>query len=268
MTAEKIIELKKQTGLTNAEIAERSGLPLITVAKIMSGATKKPRQKTLDLIQRVLVPTYALRDSFTLQNGHTFSLSDPGASSLLSTWGGSCSYQDFCKLPEGTLAELICGRLSYMESPNWAHSSVVDEFSFQIQTQIRQRKGDCIARQGPVDVKLDILSDRPTVLIPDFFILCDCSKISQSGLSGAPDFVLEVLSPSTRRRDIGEKVLLYRDYGVREYWIIDPDTRRLIIYNFMDEKENPIVLPLQGTKGLSIYDNAIKVDLDAINAVT
>ena len=266
MTAAEIIALKKELGISSRMLSEKSGVPLITIAKIMCGETKAPRLETLCALENGLRSVCALHDSSYSKAGHTWLLSDPAGGAA---WNNKpySTYEDYCALPDGTNAQLISGKLFFMESPDWTHSSIVEEFSFQIRSQIRSKNGSCIARQAPVDIKLDVTPGKATVLVPDFFILCDKSKVSQKGVDGAPDFVLEVLSPSTRHLDIGTKMVLYREYGVREYWIIDPENRRLIIYNFMDEKENPIVLPLEGVRGLSIYKGEITVDLDAVRAV-
>lgn len=266
LNVNEIIALKKKLRITNKALSERTGVPLITIAKIMSGKTENPRRETLLALEAGLLPDSVLRDSVFPEGRTSRVLRDPGA---LPTHEQEdlYTYEDYLRIPEGQNVELMEGRLYSMSSPSWVHSSIVDEFCFQMQSQIRSRNGNCIARQGPVDVKLDVTSDRQTVVVPDFFILCDRSKITPAGLSGAPDFILEVLSPATRHLDIGNKMVLYRAFGVREYWIIDPENKRLILFNFMDEKENPIILPLAGKKGLFIYDGEIEADLDAIREV-
>ena len=75
----------------------------------------------------------------------------------------------------------------------------------------------------------DVFLDDKNNLIPDVVILCDRSKLKEQGIYGAPDLVVEILSPSTAKKDLGEKKILYGKYGVKEYWTIDPDSKSITV---------------------------------------
>ena len=102
---------------------------------------------------------------------------------------------------------------------------------------------DCIPLTAPVDVQLD--RDEKTMLQPDVLILCDKRKLIRRCIYGAPDFVLEVLSPSTRSKDQIVKLKKYMEADCREYWIVDIENRRIVVYDFRTNihftlKQNPL----------------------------
>ena len=126
---------------------------------------------------------------------------------------------------------------------------------------LRQKGGDCIPLLSPIDVRLDC--DDRTMVQPDLIILCGKDKIKRWGIMGAPDFILEILSKTTRRKDCTKKLQKYSDAGVREYWILDPEKQMLLAYDFI-HNDLPCIYPLRGTAGLAIYDGQLQIDLDEI----
>ena len=117
---------------------------------------------------------------------------------------------------------------------------------------------------SPVDVRLDC--DNKTMVQPDVLIVCDLDKVRRWGVMGAPDFVLEVLSPSTKRKDCIKKLEKYREAGVKEYWMIDPYKRKLIIYRF-EEEIYPAVYGLEGKVPVGLYGNNLLIDLDIVSSM-
>lgn len=130
-----------------------------------------------------------------------------------------------------------------------------------IREYIQKNQGDCIPVFAPSDVQLDC--DNKTMVQPDVMIICAPKKIHHFGVFGAPDFVLEVLSPSTRKKDLTIKLSKYINAGVREYWIIDPEKKILITYDFAEEGM-PCIYPLKGEVGLAIYEEKLKINLTKI----
>lgn len=96
------------------------------------------------------------------------------------------------------------------------------------------------------------------------FILCKRDKLKRFGIYGAPDFVLEILSDSTRKKDMTVKLTKYMEAGVREYWVIDPEKRLLNVY-IGEEEGIPRRYPLQGDVGMDLYDGKLRIDLNEIN---
>lgn len=177
---------------------------------------------------------------------------------------GEYTIEDYYAWPKEERIELIDGVIYVMEAPGFVHQRLIGEIFSQLNSYIEKKGGDCIPLLSPVDVRLDC--DDKTMVQPDLIILCDRDKIKRWGIMGAPDFLLEVLSPSTRRKDCIKKLQKYSDAGVREYWIIDPKKRVLLTYDFTQD-DLPSLYPLTGTAGLALYGGELQIDLDEIAAL-
>lgn len=156
---------------------------------------------------------------------------------------------------------MIDGEIIQMESPSFNHQAALQEFNIQFSLYILKKKGKCRVLTSPLDVQLD--EDDRTILQPDFIILCDEKRIRNWGIFGAPDFVLEILSPSTRTYDMIRKKNKYIAAGVKEYWILDLEKEKIITYA---EKNGYVssIHPLQGRVGVALYENELEIDLDSI----
>ena len=133
-------------------------------------------------------------------------------------------------LPEH--CELIDGYIYMSPSPSQNHQRISKRLIGEIDRYIMAHKGNCEAFMSPSDVKL---SDN-NIVQPDIFVVCDPNKLDGQNCNGAPDWVIEVLSPSNEKRDLTDKLYLYKEAGVREYWIVDPVQERVIVYPFTTTK--------------------------------
>lgn len=140
---------------------------------------------------------------------------------------------DIYSLPEGERAELIEGKIYYMSPPSTKHQTLVMDLSYQIKDYIKHNNGECNVFPAPFAVFLNE-NDRNYVE-PDISVICDKNKITDRGCNGAPDWVIEIVSPSSKPMDYFTKLFKYRTSGVREYWIVDPIKQRVTVYFF--EKE-------------------------------
>ncbi len=174
---------------------------------------------------------------------------------------GEYTIEDYRKLPDDPRVELMDGRFYVMEAPSYLHQKIAGEIHRQIANFIVEQGGNCEPMIAPVDVQLDC--DEKTMVQPDIAILCDRDKIRKWGVYGAPDFVLEILSPSSRRKDCTKKVAKYADAGVREYWIVDPYQKRLVIYRF-DSEEIPMICGLEEPVPIGIYDGKLQIEFEKI----
>lgn len=257
MTVEEMREIKKARGYTYEQIAERSGVPLGTVQKIFSGETQSPRYATLQALEA------AFREekvSYYFDNSKGSGVEE-SARYRVTKKQGEYTIEDYYALPDERRVELIDGVIYDMSSPSFVHQGVAGEVYLQIANFIRYNKGECIARIAPVDVRLDC--DNKTMVQPDVLVICDKSKIKRWGIMGAPDFVLEVLSKSTKRKDSLTKTSKYATAGVREYWIIDPDKKKLLVYDFENDAW-PALYGLQGKIPVGIYQGRLEIDLDMV----
>lgn len=141
--------------------------------------------------------------------------------------------EDIYNLPEGTRAELIDGQIYYMAPPSRKHQRITVELSTIINNYIKSQNGSCEVDIAPFAVFLN--EDSRNYVEPDISVICDPNKLNDKGCSGAPDWIIEIVSPGSRRMDYFTKLFKYRNAGVREYWIVDPDKNRIMVYNFETE---------------------------------
>ena len=140
------------------------------------------------------------------------------------------TYADYLTWPEGERWELVDGEAFAMTpAPSFRHQRVTGRIYYLLEAALQQ--GPCVPCVSPVDVVLA----QDTVVQPDVVVVCDPSKIEPGGICGAPDLVVEVLSPSTALRDRRTKRDLYERYGVREYLTVDPVSRSAERYLLRDD---------------------------------
>lgn len=162
----------------------------------------------------------------------------------------SYTTDDIYALPEGKRAELIEGRIYDMAPPNRMHQELVSQFTKRIGQHIDKKGGFCKVYPAPFAVFLN--KDNKTYVEPDISVICDTSKLTDKGCDGAPDFIVEVVSPTSRRMDYNIKNGKYAEAGVREYWIVDPEKKRTTIYRY-EEDAAPIIFSFDQTITVGIY---------------
>ena len=138
--------------------------------------------------------------------------------------------EDIYALPEGTRAELIDGQIYYMAPLGRRHQNLLFSISRVIADYIDQKGGSCEVDIAPFAVFLN--ENDKNYVEPDISVICDTSKLNDRGCNGAPDWIIEIVSPASRKMDYFTKLFKYRTAGVREYWIVDPVKNLILIYNF------------------------------------
>ena len=151
----------------------------------------------------------------------------------------SCTADDYWNLPEGHRAELISGQLYAMTPPGRIHQEIVSHLHAAVYNYIASKGGACKVYPAPFAVNLN--ADDTTYVEPDISVICDPDKLTERGCSGAPDLVIEVVSPGSRRMDYGTKMGLYMNAGVREYWIVDLAKERTVVYQFEEDEASKII---------------------------
>jgi len=137
------------------------------------------------------------------------------------------TYADYLTWMDDVRRELIEGFIKMFPAPRDIHAKISKNIVWILEYGIRQNKGRCELRYAPFDVRFPINGETEnhkiyTVVQPDICIICDPSKLDDDGCLGAPDMIIEIVSPSTAKRDTNEKFLLYEKHGVKEYWIVYP----------------------------------------------
>lgn len=143
---------------------------------------------------------------------------------------------DVYNLPDGQRAELIDGRVYYMAPATRNHQRLVGELFATIREHIRRNNGKGEVDIAPFGVFID--ADDKSYLEPDICVILDENKLDDKGCNGAPDWIIEVVSPSSRRIDYTTKLFKYRSAGVREYWLVDSEKNRVMVYNFSQDDMN------------------------------
>ena len=156
-------------------------------------------------------------------------------------------------LEEGERWELIYGEAFAMSAPDARHQEILAGLTSQFYTYLRGKP--CKVYPAPYDVRLFYEADESddTVVQPDISVVCGKEKQGKEGCRGAPDLVVEILSPSNTAIEMERKFALYREAGVKEYWIVDPENKGLKVYLFRDGAITTNTYGSSGTVPVSIF---------------
>jgi Uma2 family endonuclease len=138
------------------------------------------------------------------------------------------TYADYAAWDDDKRYELIDGKVFMLAAPTREHQAISFELSYQIGSFLRGKP--CKAFAAPFDVRLNAGERDDTVVQPDIVVVCDHSKLTKAGCTGAPDMVIEILSPSTAGKDRVLKFNKYLQAGIREYWVIEPDSKTVSVH--------------------------------------
>lgn len=249
MTIQEMCQRKQQLGYSYEKIAELSNLPLSTVQKVLGGITKSPRYDTLKALEEVFKkPTAQL-------------IAEAPLSDSYGKKQGDFTLEDYYQIPDDIRVELIDGVIYDMAAPTSLHQLICLEIGRLLREYIKKNKGSCIPLVSPLDVQLDC--DNKTMVQPDVIIVCDRKKFLRGVVYGAPDFVVEILSPSTQRKDLSVKLAKYMNAGVREYWIVDPIKKRIIVYD-IEHDAFPEMYTFEHQVPVRIFDGKCTIDFKEI----
>ncbi len=258
MNIEAMIYLKKSKGYSLDQLSKLSGVPRGTLQKIFSGETKNPRYETLQALERALVPNPVSYEEL-LGRKENDMLAEEAAFYGLTI--GKYTVDDYYALPDDKRVELIEGEYFEMAAPSTVHQIVSFKICYQMEKYIEEKKGNCIALMAPTDVQLDC--DDKTMVQPDIMVLCDRSKLIRTCIMGAPDLIVEVLSESTKKKDIFIKARKYENAGVREYWMIDTKKEKTVVYYF-EEDYIPAIYGPEDEIPVMIYNGDLKIPMKEI----
>lgn len=138
---------------------------------------------------------------------------------------------DYYSLPEDVRAELIDGQIYYQAAPSRIHQEILGALHATVYNYIKSKSGPCKVYPAPFAVKLG----RDNIVEPDISVICNPDRLSDRGCLGAPDWIIEIVSPGNPSQDYMRKMNLYMHAGVREYWIVNPMKNTVTVYDFEHE---------------------------------
>ena len=235
MTVEEMKERKRQLGYTYEQIATLSDVPLGTVQKVFGGVTRSPRYDTLRALEKVFLEKR-----------------DESAAESRITYGKEAGIRE----------EAYEGKVYNMEQTNCIHQLFAGEIYRQIQNYLVSQKSGSMAVLAPVKVWLD--SEGQTIVQPDICIVKERNKLKQDGIHGIPDMIIEVISVESRQRDSYLKLAKYQEAGVKEYWIVDPDSRKVVVYAF-EQDICPQVYKFEDIVPVAVFNGQISVDFKDVS---
>lgn len=172
------------------------------------------------------------------------------------------TYDDYLNWTDDQRIELIDGQIYLMAPPSTMHQRILREIFTVFSVYLKGKK--CEAFCAPFGVKFTEKSEKDikTVVEPDIVVICDKSKLDNDGCKGAPDLIVEITSPSTVRRDRVEKFNLYEKYGVKEYWIVEPDLKIVNVFALQENNRygRPEIYTEEDKIKVSIFDD-LSIDL-------
>ena len=171
--------------------------------------------------------------------------------------------KDYYNLPENVRAELIDGQIYYMAAPSRVHQEILGFLFKKIANYIDSKEGSCKVYPSPFAVKLFSEDDR-NVVEPDISVICAPNKLTDRGCTGAPDWIVEIASPSNSSHDYIRKLNLYADAGVREYWIVDPLSMKIFVYHLEETNFKADSYTFKDMIKVNIYDD-LWIDFKALD---
>lgn len=181
---------------------------------------------------------------------------------------GKFTYREYKTWPDEERWELINGTAYNMTpAPNRKHQQIAGEIFRQFANFLKGKK--CKVYMAPFDVRIPLYNEAEdeinNIVQPDVLVVCDKNKLDSKGAIGAPDLVVEILSPSTAAKDLREKMALYEQAGVLEYWLVDPHDNIVMIHKLVDNAYGRAEIFAESEKiPVGIFNNELTIELKDI----
>ncbi|GEQ15663.1 Uma2 family endonuclease [Clostridium butyricum] len=168
------------------------------------------------------------------------------------------TYGDYLKFTDDEIVEIIDGRICAMSpAPSRIHQELIMELSAEIRNYIKSNNGECKVYPAPFDVVLvdenENSNDSKNIVQPDISVICDKNKLTDKGCTGSPDMIIEIISPFNPSNDYVRKLNLYEQFKIREYWIVNPMKKNILVYTLTDNG--------YGMPDIYTFDDKVKVNI-------
>ncbi|WP_297423166.1 Uma2 family endonuclease [Clostridium sp.] len=180
------------------------------------------------------------------------------------------TYKDYLTYNENERIEIIDGEIINM-SPALGriHQKIITEILGELRNYIKSNNSSCEVYPAPFDVILknddeEVLNSK-NIVQPDISLICDKNKLTDKGCTGSPDMIVEVVSPFNPRNDYIKKLNLYEQFKVKEYWIVNPMRKTILVYILTDiGYDAPMSYTFQDSIKVNIYGN-LEIDFNSFN---
>ncbi len=169
---------------------------------------------------------------------------------------------DYNNLPEDVRAEIIDGQIYYQAAPSRIHQEILSYLHIEIGNYIRSKGSPCKVYPAPFAVKLS--DDRENIVEPDISVICNPDKLTDRGCTGAPDWIIEIISPGNSSHDYVLKLNKYMVAGVREYWIVNPIKKSIFVYHLEETKFEVTSYTFEDKVKSNIYTD-LYIDFSTLN---
>lgn len=246
---------KKELWYSYEQIAELSDIPLDIVKKIFEGDIASIGYVSLRAISQVL---------FSEEDANHICEPPSDYKKYMAKRQGEYTVEDYLAWPKGQRIELIDGVIYDRVAPSDIYRIIALQLSYRFHEFVQKNRGKSVTAMSPIDVQLD--KDDKTMVQPDVIIVSDRNKFKEGKVFGAPDLIVEVASSATRKKDIAIKLRKYQTAGVKEYWIVDPGNKRVVVYNHMaSESKNVRRYSFNSIIPVGVFGGKCEIDFGKIS---
>ena len=179
------------------------------------------------------------------------------------------TYYDYLNFPNDEFVEIIDGKIFAMSpAPSRIHQELIMEISAELRNYIKSNKGQCKVYPAPFDVVLinenENENDSKNIVQPDISVICDKNKLNDTGCFGSPDMIVKIVSKFNPGNDYVKKLYLYEKYKVKEYWIVNPMKKNILVYTLTESGYNqPDLYTFNDKIKVNIFNN-LEIDFNGI----
>ena len=229
MTIDDIKGLKEKDGMTEEQISETTDIPSNILSMWFSGELEEPKYMTPQEFGEFLAE-HGVPFCYDETTGFPCLLREEA---VAYNFNARQYYEGKIKeLCDVALVEVIDRKIYTMSTPNRMHQFLVAKLLIRIGNHIEKKRGKCHVYPAPFGVRL--FADDETWVEPDILVICKKDIMTDRGCDGAPDLIVEIVSPNNMFHDYVTKLVKYQQAGVHEYWIVDPINERITLYHFQE----------------------------------